>query len=176
MLKKICNILNTIIMVALLLIAAVLIVPNLMGYKNMAVLSGSMEPGIPVGSVVMVKETDPAGLQPGDIITYRLSENTLVTHRVQSIDTEKQEIITKGDANNTEDANPVTYAQVVGLMKMHLPLLGYISIYIKSPIGIAVICGIVIVLILLNFLPSVFGPDNKEEQKNKKIKKNKDKE
>ena len=58
MVKKICNILSTIVLVVLLAAAAVILVPMLLGYKEMAVLSGSMEPTIPVGSLVYVKPVE----------------------------------------------------------------------------------------------------------------------
>ncbi|HIU76967.1 MAG TPA: signal peptidase I, partial [Candidatus Pelethocola excrementipullorum] len=148
MVKKVCGLLNKIIMLCLALVAILLLVPTALGYKSMAVISGSMEPDIPVGAVVIVKEVMPKTLKTGDVITYQISEGTMVTHRINRIDKDKEEIVTKGDANDVADANPVTYDRVVGKMAACIPLLGYISIYIKTPLGIAVVCGIVCVLIL----------------------------
>lgn len=170
MLKKICNFLTTILILILLAMAIILIAPRLMGYQSLAVLSGSMEPEISVGSIVFTKETDPAGLEVGDVITYRLSGNTLVTHRVIEHDTVAEQLITQGDANEVADTAPVAYANVVGKVAMHVPLLGYLSIYIKTPLGIAAICGFLIVLILLVFLPEIFSPEEESEKKEKKKK------
>lgn len=164
--NKICSALSTLIIIMFAAIAAVLVLPILFGCKSMAVVSGSMEPGIPVGSIVVVRHTNPDTLEVGDVISYRLSGNTMVTHRVAAIDAENQELITKGDANEVEDANPVAYSSVVGKKLFHVPLLGYLSIYIKTPLGIVGVCGVLIILILLNFLPSIFEPEEKEaEQK-----------
>lgn len=163
--SRICSILSTLIILCFAVVAVLLIVPMIMGCKNMAVLSGSMEPGIPVGSVVFVKETDVNSIEAGDIITYRLSGETMVTHRVVTVDQENQQFITKGDANETEDANPVAFSDVVGKEWFHVPLLGYLSIYIKTPLGIVAVCGVLIVLILLNFLPGVLGSEEKKEEK-----------
>ena len=58
MVKKICNILSTVVLVVLLAAAAIIFVPMLLGYKEMAVLSGSMEPAIPVGSLIYVKPVE----------------------------------------------------------------------------------------------------------------------
>lgn len=167
--SKICSILSTLIIAMFAVVALVLVVPMLLGCKNMAVLSGSMEPKIPVGSVVFVKETPAENIQEGDVITYRLSGSTMVTHRVVSIDTANQQMITKGDANDVEDGSPVAFSQIVGKEWFHAPLLGYLSMYIKTPVGIIAVCGILIVLILLNFLPGILGEDeNKKEEGTKK--------
>lgn len=166
--QKICSILSGIILLFLAVVAAIMVVPHLMGYQTMAVLSGSMEPEIPVGSVVYVKETDPQELEVGDIITYQLSSDTVVTHRIVEIDDSKQEIITKGDANNANDASPVVFSSVVGRADFHLPYIGYISIYAKTPIGIGVICGILVLILLLTFLPEILMPEEEKTANKKK--------
>lgn len=166
--SKICSILSTLIIAVFAVVAGLLVLPMLFGCKNMAVLSGSMEPGIPVGAVVYVKETDMAAIEPGDVITYRLSGDTMVTHRVVSVDRDAQQLITKGDANEVEDANPVAFSEVIGKELFHVPLLGYLSIYIKTPLGIMAVCGVLIVLILLNFLPGVLSGEEKEDKESEK--------
>ncbi len=164
MLQKICNFLLGIVILVLVVLSSILIIPRVLGYKSFAVLSGSMTPEISVGSIVFAKETPFEDFKVGDIVTYRLSDEMMVTHRVAEIDTSKQEFVTKGDANNAVDAEPVVFSRVVGRVAFHVPYLGYMSIYIKTPIGIAAICGVLFVLILLFFLPEVF----KKEDKNKK--------
>lgn len=168
MFRKICSILTTIIILVLAILAIVLIAPRFMGYQTLAVLSGSMEPEIPVGSIVFTKQADASQLTAGDVVTYRLGGDTMVTHRVVENDTEAGQLIMQGDANEAVDASPVLYSNVVGKVALHLPLLGYLSIYIKTPLGIAVICGVLIVLILLTFLPEILSPDEKKKEENKK--------
>ena len=168
MLRKICNLLSTLIIVVLAILAALLIFPSLLGYKSLAVLSGSMEPKYPVGSIVYAKEINPEELKIGDVVSYSIGGETLVTHRVFDILSEEQQIITKGDANDTEDMNPVAYASIVGKVDFHVPYLGYISIYAKTPIGIIAICGVLIAMILLIFLPEVLE-DNHSDKTNKKM-------
>lgn len=167
--SKICNILSTLMILVFAVVAGVLVIPMLFGAKNMAVLSGSMEPGIPVGSIVFVREADPAELRAGDVITYKIAGGTMVTHRVVEIDTDAQTLITKGDANEVADNSPVAFENVVGKEWFHVPYLGYLSIYIKTPVGIIALCGVLIVLILLNFLPGIFegGEEEKKEKKEK---------
>lgn len=163
MLKKICNFFSSLIFIILLLIALVMFVPNILGYKSFAVISGSMEPNIHVGSIVYAKEADFNDLRVDDIISYQLSSDTMVTHRIVSIDNEKQTVVTKGDTNDVEDSAPVSKENIIGKVAFSIPLLGYISLNVKTPLGILVICGIVAVLILLNFLPDVFEKEDEKE-------------
>lgn len=160
--QKVCNLLSTLILIVFAVIAAILILPVVFGCKSMAVVSGSMEPNIPVGSIVIVREADEDELAVGDIITYAMSGNTMVTHRITAIDMDARCVTTKGDANEVADGNPVAFPDIVGKELFHVPFLGYLTIYIKTPLGIVGVCGVMIVLILLNFLPSVFEKD--EEQ------------
>lgn len=164
MLKKICNILMSIILVCLVILAGLMFAPQFFGYKSFAVVSGSMEPNIKVGSIVYTKNTDFSDLKEGDIISFRLNGDTKATHRIVKINKEKQQFTTKGDANNSEDANPVNYKDVIGKVALTIPMLGFISIYIKTPLGIAIGCGILFVLIILNFLPDILEKDNKKEK------------
>lgn len=166
MIKRICNILSAVLLAVLLVIAGLIAVPMLMGYQEMAVLSGSMEPELSVGSLVYVKPVDAAELNPGEICTYTLQDGeTHVTHRVESIDTEAQTLVTKGDANEDADATPVAFSQVVGRVEFHIPLLGYITLNIKTPVGIMSICGVLLLIIILNFVPALIDADKEDKEK-----------
>lgn len=168
MLKKICGFLSGIILIILALLAGVLIIPKLMGYEEMAVLTGSMEPEYPVGSLIYVKKQDPETLQVGDVITYRLSGDTVVTHRIVEINTEEQTVTTKGDANESNDGQPIPFDSIVGRAEFKIPYLGFISMNIRTPKGIMAICGVLIAIILLTFIPEIFSKDEEEEKEKKK--------
>lgn len=170
MLKKICSVLSSIVLIMLALVAAALVVPKFLGYNQFAVLSGSMEPNIHVGAIVYAKDVNPEELEEGDVITYRISGNTMVTHRIVAIDETVGAVTTKGDANDAEDAAPVSYENIVGKYAFDIPYLGYISIYAKTPIGIGAICGVLIVIILLNFLPDALSGDDEQDEKKKETK------
>ena len=133
MLKKICNFFSSFIFIILLLIALVMFVPNILGYKSFAVISGSMEPNIHVGSIVYAKEADFNDLKVDDIISYQLSSDTMVTHRIVSIDNEKQTVVTKGDANDVEDSAPVSKENIIGKVAFSIPLLGYDNLTAAPP-------------------------------------------
>lgn len=95
-------------------------VPQVMGFSVFRVLTGSMEPEIPEGSLLLVKRTDTDRIQIGDVISFFSPDPTLEgavnTHRVVDIQTENGEKIfcTKGDANVLEDTYPVRADMVVG--------------------------------------------------------------
>ena len=171
MVKTICNILSTIVLVVLLAAAAVLLVPMLLGYKEMAVLSGSMEPTIPVGSLVYVKPMEASKLEVGDVCTYYLSDGeTFVTHRVVSIDPDAQILVTQGDANDTSDGD-IQFSQVFGRADFHLPYLGLAIQNMRTPAGIMVTCGVVALVILLNFIPAIIDVGEEEKKQRTRQKK-----
>ena len=165
MIEKICKFINAIIIVILLIVAMLTLGPKLFGNQTLAVLSGSMEPNIHVGSLVIVQDVDFNDLEVDDVITYRLSEDTMVTHRIIEIDEEKQEVITKGDANDVADGTPVTANNIVGKVKYTIPFLGYVVLNIKTPLGIVGICAVVFVILLVNFIPEIIE-ENKKNKKN----------
>lgn len=108
-----------------ILAAAVFLVPGFWGIRPFVVLSGSMEPAVPTGSVAFVRMGDRDG-SVGEIITYRLGEGEnapLITHRIVGI--EDGCFITRGDANETADQVPVRPDQVEGTFLFHIPMAGY---------------------------------------------------
>ena len=114
--------------VLFLLLCALILTLPCRGITVDIVLSGSMEPGIKTGGIVFT-DTTQVEPEPGDIITYKLGE-TFVTHRV--IRKEKEKYITKGDANDREDALPVSESQVRGTVVFALPWLGYLAALLKQ--------------------------------------------
>ncbi len=161
---KICNALTILILVCILAIVGILLIPRVAGYETFAVLSGSMEPYYHVGSVVFVdKSAAPEEVEIGDPITFTKTDSLVATHRVIEIDNEKREFRTKGDANDTEDASPVSFDQMVGKAGVSIPLLGYISIYMKTKKGMFGVAAVFIVIILLQLIPELVKPEKKKE-------------
>ena len=106
--KTVWNIITNILVGLVVLLAIALVGVRLVGIQVFTVLSGSMEPAYHVGSLIYVKEVDYKQLQPGDVITFMLDENTVATHRIVEVvpDEEDPETLryrTKGDANNAAD-------------------------------------------------------------------------
>lgn len=114
--------------VALALTMSLTLVPMLGSAHTLTVLTGSMQPTIPAGSVVVVKQVEPRSIALGDVITYATTDSMtgaaeLVTHRVVGIQPGPV-FVTKGDANQVVDERPVRADQVRGRVWYHLPLLG----------------------------------------------------
>ena len=86
MTKKICSVLSMVVFLGLLVIAGFLFVPKMLGYDEYAVLSGSMEPKIPVGAIVYDKNFAASEAREGAVVTYQLPAGTLVTHRVSTLE------------------------------------------------------------------------------------------
>jgi signal peptidase len=128
-----------IVAVALLLIVSIL--PITGNYKIMTVISGSMEPSIKMGSVVMVKPV--ADYKIGDVITFGPYSKTKAptTHRIQDIKiVDSQPVyITKGDVNNAPDAREIKKSDIVGKVLFDVPYLGYAVDFAKKPLGFALL-------------------------------------
>ena len=100
-----------------IVLCLMLAVPKIFGISSYTVLTGSMEPTIPVGSLIYVKAVDPQTLIEGDVAVFYDGQSTIpVTHRVVENLTGEGQIITKGDANAQEDIAPIPYPNVVGKM------------------------------------------------------------
>lgn len=115
-------------------VTLLLIAPLVAGYHPMVVLSGSMVPSYPVGSVTYYKSADYEDISVGDAITFRIGEGReLATHRVTARDDEARSFTTKGDHNETEDANPVPFSRVAGRTTgLAIPYVGYFVRYAQQ--------------------------------------------
>ena len=110
--KKLLQIISTILVALVVLLAVALVGVRLAGIRTFTVLSGSMEPTYHVGSLIYVKKVDSAAIRPGQVITFMLDENTVATHRVVEVvpdedDPSTLRFRTKGDANDAEDGSLV---------------------------------------------------------------------
>lgn len=115
------------------------IVPDFFGIKPFVVLTGSMEPAIYGGDLVITKTVDPAQLKAGDIIAYK-SGNSVITHRIKEIS--GGAFIMQGDANNATDESPVVYAQVEGIYLFKIGKLGNVAMLMQTPTGMLIFVGI----------------------------------
>ena len=164
LLKKIWNVISTALVVLIVLCAVFLMGSRLLGYQVFNVISGSMEPEYSVGDLIYVKEVDPYEIKVGDPITFVLNEDLVVaTHRVVEIDAENQHFYTKGDANETADASPVHFNNVIGVPQFGIPLLGYVSDFIQNPPGMYITIAVGVVLIIVVFLPDMIGKKKKDD-------------
>jgi signal peptidase len=117
---------------AAVLLAVALALPRLAGAHPYTILTGSMRPSLPPGTLVVTRPADPEDVGVGSVITYQLrsGEPAVVTHRVvaQGVDGSGQFVYwTKGDANSAVDAEPVLPVQVRGKLWYSVPYVGYVS-------------------------------------------------
>lgn len=144
-------------------------------YSLFTVLTGSMSPTFDAGSVIITQKADADKLRVGDILTYKpLGDNTLVTHRIVNVihSGSSYSYITRGDANNVDDVSPVSYENTVGRVIFWMNGVGTALLYIRTPMGIAFIIIVVVLLILLSFLIGklkVYASDEKRDYKKNKI-------
>lgn len=129
-------------------------IPTFRGYKALSVISGSMEPTIHTGDVIIIRPVARAEeIAEGDVLTYRSKEKAdmLITHRVVgivSLNGTPKAFVTKGDANESQDLDTVSFTQVIGRYEFRLPYFGYISSFIRKPLGImlaVVLPGLVLI-------------------------------
>ena len=165
---KIWNIFTTILVTLVVLLAIALVGVRLVGLQVFTVLSGSMEPAYHTGSLIYVKDVDPAEIKAGQVITFMLNENTVATHRVVEVvpdeaDTSVIRFRTKGDANDTVDGSLVHYKNVIGTPVFTIPYLGYIANYIQKPPGLYIAISIGAIILLLVFLPDLFSEEEKKK-------------
>lgn len=148
--KKITTIL--IILIIILCIPAT--VPRLLGYNLFNVISGSMEPSIPVGSAVLVKAVEPDSVNIGDVISFYGSTKSegIVTHRVKELVSEERQFITKGDANPDVDIYPTDYSQLIGKVVISIPFYGYFTAFLSSFYGKMILIVMIAICVLLNIL------------------------
>lgn len=133
---KVLNFIGTAIIIIVIVLCLSLIVPKVFGISSYTVLTGSMEPSVPVGSVVYAKAIEPSLLETGDIVVFYDGRNDIpVTHRVVENQTEESQIITKGDANDSSDIAPIPYQNIIGKVVLHLPVLGRLLSLLGSFVG-----------------------------------------
>lgn len=129
-----CNVGGTLILLLVIAICLPMAMPRFLDYQVYHVVSGSMEPEIPVGSLVFVKETPPEEIPEGEIIAFR-SGGSVTVHRAVQNKVVEGEFVTKGDANSDADPASVSYRQVIGLVVTHVPVLGQILSLCSNTVG-----------------------------------------
>jgi len=129
---------------------------RLFGFQVYGVLSGSMEPTYPTGSLIYVRKVNPEDLQLRDVITFQVSGSTIATHRIVEIVTDAnnpalRSFRTQGDANDSPDANLVSPGSIIGKVSFCIPHMGNLASYIQSPGGIVVTIILCLALVVFVF-------------------------
>ena len=137
------------------------VLPMIFGKGCAVVMTGSMEPTIPVDAMIFVERAN--DYKVGDIVVIQ-EGYTLVVHRIVKI--EGDMVTTKGDANNTED-EPVTMSHLRGRVTSHIPYVGNAINFMKTPLGSMMA---ILIAFLLYFAANRGEDDEEEEEVEEKIK------
>lgn len=138
------------------LLASALPVPG--GVRVFVVQSGSMEPAIKTGAVVVVKPQ--ASYKPGEVITFGPYSKVKppTTHRIVEVKSESGQpvYLTKGDANKTEDMSEVRSRNVIGRVVVNVPYVGYLVAAAKQPVGFVVLVVLPAIIIVWDELKKIW--------------------
>lgn len=132
-------------------------IPGLSEFEVKIVKSGSMEPTIMTGAVVVVQATPVYGV--GDVITFSSHDSVIpTTHRIigTGIADGKEYFVTKGDANEERDANLVSVSDILGKVMVDVPYLGFVLDFARQPVGFALLIGLPALLIILDELDNIW--------------------
>lgn len=150
--------------VALMLAAAV---PVVLGGRSFSVMSGSMEPNISTGDLVLATALDPGDARAGDVVTFTDPDRKgrLLTHRVASVarDGDSFHFVTKGDANETVERWSVATDGRIGRVAFAIPKLGYAMTLGRTPVARILLIAIPVLLLAGLALRAIWQPTRKEE-------------
>lgn len=147
--------------VAVLLVLALvglgsLVLPRLVGMQPYAIVSGSMEPAYPTGSLVYAQPVAGEDLRLGDVAAFWRDQDVIV-HRVDSVDPAEKEFVAKGDANADVDLRPVPFRAVLGRVVFSVPYAGYFLMALGSIEGKLLLGWVVLMGVALCLLGSVLN-------------------
>ena len=152
-----CSALGTVLLIIIVLGCLPLTLPRVFGFQIYTVISGSMEPEIPTGSMVYVKGVQPKDVKEDEVIAFYggADSASIITHRVVANSEIMGEFITKGDANEEKDMNPIPYADYIGKVVFSVPVLGGIAQTFTSTAGKIAAASVVGLAVLLELVAAL---------------------
>ena len=130
------------LVIAVLLNLCFFIRPELFGWSRAVILSGSMEPSMSIGDLVIVHREKE--YRVGDIVVFD-SGGLSVTHRI--LEKAQEGFVTKGDANNVPDKELLSENHIIGRVAVVIPMGGKAVLFLKNPAGMMLIMMLAIWLI-----------------------------
>jgi signal peptidase I len=160
--RRAANCVGWAIVVAGALLALLIAGPLVVGDHPHTDLSGSMEPAISPGDVVIDEQIAPWEAKVGDIVTFRDPQDAskLLTHRVVATRDMGSRIafVTQGDANNTREHWRVPATGEIGRVVYTVPWVGHLAVFARSRTGWALLVGIPLLLILIEEVVRIWRP------------------
>jgi signal peptidase len=149
---------------AVLLVA--ISVLNILGFRSLVVMSGSMAPSIRTGDLVIDRRVTPLQVRAGDIVTFHDPHNAklLITHRVRSARVQGDQVamVTKGDANNSVERFLIRPDGTMGRVVLRIPEIGYVFFWARSRFGVFAVLIIPTFLLGAYLLMRIWRPSNPE--------------
>ena len=143
--------------------------PMAIGMRSFTVMSGSMEPAVHTGDIVVDEQIAPLDARPGDIVTFRdpRGQSRLLTHRVRSVHVvgNAAKVVTKGDANDTTEHWTVPVAGKIGRVAYRLPRLGYVLAATREPKAKLLLIVVPAIMVGILELMRIWRPRREEEER-----------
>jgi signal peptidase len=144
-----------------------LILAHVAGYQALTVVSGSMEPSIDVGDMVVNRSVSPLRARPGDVISFRdpTDLRRVITHRVRSVRVERLRawFVTKGDANNATERWDIPIDGKIGQVELQIPKVGYALSVVRSPFGRIMFLALPALMLGASFLVAIWRPEEEPQ-------------
>ena len=154
---RLCSTIGGLILLALAVVAiGSSVIPRVMGMQPYAIISGSMEPAYPTGSLVYADPVEGSSLQAGDVVAF-WEEEEVIIHRVKEVDDQTGHLVTKGDANEDVDLRPVPFQNVLGRVVFSVPVVGYFLMALGTTAGLLVLGWVVIMAVALCVVGTILG-------------------
>jgi signal peptidase len=141
--------------------------PRIVGLQSFPVMSGSMEPAISTGDVVVERRIHPLQARVGDVVTFKdTARGELVTHRVRSMRTRGAAVafVTQGDANTGMEHWRVRTGGTIGRVLYHVPRIGYGIVWARRPIGRLILVVFPALLLGVLELARIWGPRSRRAE------------
>ncbi|SIS21951.1 signal peptidase I [Williamsia sterculiae] len=144
------------------ILLATIVIPKIAGAQPYTILTSSMTPKYPPGTLIVVRKVDASSLVIGDVVTYQIrsGEPDVISHRVVGFTFDQQGnrlLTTQGDAVPVPDERPVQAAQVRGKLWYSVPYLGYVNNWLTGStrlVVVYVIAGILFLYAIAQFVGS----------------------
>ena len=158
--RRVVGLIGIVLFLALIGFSLVTNLAPLAGREVFVIIGGSMEPAIPIGSLVVATHTDPMTIAVADVVTIRADNGIVVTHRVlRVVDLPEGRFFElKGDANESPDGGLVPARAIVGVADQYVPYAGYGRQFMSTPTGIVATLSALGTLYLAYLLLKLLGP------------------
>ena len=163
---------GAILVIAVAVAVLVIALPAIVGGSALTVLTNSMAPKYPPGTLIIIKPTSISEIKVGDVLTYQITSGSpaVISHRVvtRSVSLEGETtFITKGDNNKVADAKPVQEVQVKGTLWYAIPYLGFVNNAVNGetrPLVTPIIAGLLFAYAVYTVISSSAGRRKRRAQ------------